>query len=174
MLHVISVFSRENIMNCWVIHWHKMSNKKDAGKSKRRGKGGVVVPDFANLEPRSLTDKQGSMYVAFQTCICRETPQTQSWIYPDKNKIKNPQQECSCIRTWFVYSYWHILYILFSKLSCRISQFQSCNRNEILMKSCKYSCDSSRVCRISRFSTNHLYPRNPLGRGIAELLTFQI
>ena len=39
-----------------------MGNKKDAGKGKRRGKG--RVPDFANLEPRYLTDKQGSMYVA--------------------------------------------------------------------------------------------------------------
>ena len=45
-----------------------MGNEKDAGKGKRRGKGGgggERVPDFANLEPRSLTDKQGSMYVAF-------------------------------------------------------------------------------------------------------------
>ena len=38
-----------------------MDNKKDAGKVKRRGKGRVSVPDFANLEPRSLTDKQGSI-----------------------------------------------------------------------------------------------------------------
>ena len=36
-----------------------MGNKKDAGKGKRRGKG--RVPDFANLGPRSLTDKQGSI-----------------------------------------------------------------------------------------------------------------
>ena len=69
-----------------------MDNKKDAGKVKRRGKGRVSVPDFAYLEPRSLTDKQGSMYVAFHLCIWRETPQIQSCIYPD-----NPQ-ECSFIR----------------------------------------------------------------------------
>ena len=71
------------------------------------------------------------------------------------------------VRTRFVYSYWHILHVLFSKLSCRISPFQSCYRNEILMNSCKSSCDSSRLCRISCFSTSHLYPRHPLGRGIA-------
>ena len=81
---------------------------------------------------------------------------------------------CPLVRTRFVYSYWHILHVLFSKLSCRISPFQSCYRNEILMKSCKSSCDSSRLCRISCFSTSHLFPRHPLGRGIAGLLTFQI
>ena len=46
-----------------------MGNKKDAGKGKRRGKGRVSVPDFANLEPRSLTDKHGSMYVAFHVLL---------------------------------------------------------------------------------------------------------
>ena len=46
-----------------------MGDKKDAGKGKRGGKGRVSVPNFANLEPRSLTDKQGSMYVAFHACI---------------------------------------------------------------------------------------------------------
>ena len=71
-------------MNFLVIHWYTMGNKKDAGKGKRRGKGRVSVPDFANLEPLSLTDKQGSMYVAFHACIWRETPQIQSCIYPDK------------------------------------------------------------------------------------------
>ena len=71
-------------MNCLVIHWYKMGNKKDAGKGKRRGKGRVSVLDFANLEPRSLTDKQGSMYVAFYACIWRETLQIQSCIYPDE------------------------------------------------------------------------------------------
>ena len=46
-----------------------MGNKKDAGKGKRRGKGRVSVPDLANLEPRSLIDKQGSMCVAFHACM---------------------------------------------------------------------------------------------------------
>ena len=46
------------------------------------------------------------------------------------------------------YIYRYILRILFPKLSCRISPLQSCYRNEIVMKSCKYSRDSSRIRRI--------------------------
>ena len=61
-----------------------MGNKKDAGKDKRRGKG--RVPDFANLEPRSLTDKQGSsIYVAFHAYGAKRHRYSHVGpIYPDK------------------------------------------------------------------------------------------
>ena len=71
-----------------------MGNKKDAGKGKRRGKG--RVPVFANLEPRSLTDKQGSMYVAFHAYCAKRHRYSHVSILTNK-KIKNPQ-ECSFIR----------------------------------------------------------------------------
>ena len=57
-----------------------MDNKRDAGKVKRRGKGRVSVPDFANLEPRSLTDKQGSIYVAFHLHMARNATDTVMYL----------------------------------------------------------------------------------------------
>ena len=78
--------------------------------------------------------------------------------------------QCPLVRTRFVYSYWHILHVLFSKLSCRISPFQSCYRNEILMKSCKSSCDSSRLCRM--FVYLSFVSPAPLGPGNSGAFNF--
>ena len=61
-----------------------MGNKKDAGKGKRRGKG--RVPDFANLEPRSLTDKQGSMYVTFHAYGAKRHRYSHVSILTNKNQ----------------------------------------------------------------------------------------
>ena len=61
-----------------------MGNKKDAGKGKRRGKG--RVPDFAKLEPRSLTDKQGSMYVAFHAYGAKRHRYSHVSILTNKNQ----------------------------------------------------------------------------------------
>ena len=51
---------------------------------KRRGKG--RVPDFANLEPRSLTDKQGSMYVAFHAYGAKRHKYSHVSILTNKNQ----------------------------------------------------------------------------------------
>ena len=51
---------------------------------KRRGKG--RVPDFANLEPRTLTDKQGSMYVAFHAYGAKRHRYSHVSILTNKNQ----------------------------------------------------------------------------------------
>ena len=61
-----------------------MGSKKDAGKGKRRGKG--RVRDFANLEPRSLIDKQGSMYVAFHAYGAKRHRYSHVSILTNKNQ----------------------------------------------------------------------------------------
>ena len=83
-----------------------MGNKKDAGKGKRRGKGRVSVPDLANLEPRSLIDKQGSMCVAFHACMHAYGGKRHR--YSHVSILTNKNQESPRM---FFYTYVHDSYI---------------------------------------------------------------